>query len=168
MSEALDIKILSSGGNWMRIGALLAVGMDGYYSKLPKGSTVAEGKYHMGITTPVFYGQMAGEGRGLFNEKLPLRALAAFPHDDRLVMAVQEGTGITSLSELVDRKPALRVSTPPLESRHPACVVADEVLKAYGASFEKIQSWGGTILQDRPRNQQTAPVPVDPSFDAIF
>jgi len=170
----------------MRIGALLALGMDGYYSKLPKGSTVAavtsdpgptctdaprlvaEGKYHMAITTPIFYGQMAGEGKGLFDEKLPLRALAAFPHDDRLVMAVREETGIRSLRELVDRQLPLKVSTPPLESRHPACVVANEVLKAYGASFEKIESWGGVMLKDRPRNQQTAPVPVDPSFDAIF
>jgi uncharacterized protein len=186
MSEPLDIKILSPGANWMRIGALVALGMDGYYSKLPKGSTVAavtsdpgptctdaprlvaEGKYHMGITTPIFYGEMAGAGKGLFDEKLPLRALAAFPHDDRLVMAVRKETGITSLAELVDRRPPLKVSTPPLESRHPACVIADEVLKAYGASFAQIESWGGTVLRDRPRDQNASTVPVDPSFDAIF
>jgi len=186
MTDALEIRILCAGGNWMRIGALLALGMDGYYSKLPKGSTVAaitgdpgsscndaprlvaEGRYHMAITTPIFYGQMAGEGRGLFDEKLPLRALAAFPHDDRLVMAVREETGITSLRELVDRKAPLKVSTPPPESRHPAAVVANEVLKAYGASLGDIERWGGTTLRDRPRDQRTAKVPVDPSFDAIF
>lgn len=186
MSDAVELRILCSGGNWMRIGALLALGMTGYYSKLPKGSTVAavggdpgvtchdapllvaHGDYDMAITTPIFYGQMAYEGRGLFDDPLPLRALAAFPHDDRLVMAVREETGITSLRDLVSQKPALRISTPPLESLHPACVVADEVLKAYGSSFERLQSQGAVILKDRPRNLAEAPIPVDPSFEAIF
>src|SRR5437870_1915624 len=153
MADPTEIRILCAGGNWMRIGALLALGMDGYYSKLPKGSTVAavtgdpgsscndaprlvaEGKYHMAITTPIFYGQMAGEGRGLFDEKLPLRALAAFPHDDRLIMAVREETGITSLRDLVDRQAPLKVSTPPPASRHPAAAVANDVLKAYWAAL---------------------------------
>jgi uncharacterized protein len=187
MSEAVHIRMLTPGQNWMKIGALLAIGLDGYYSQLPKGSTVAaitsdpgptatdapmlvaSGEYHMGISTPTFYLKMAGDGRGLFDQPLPLKALASFPHDDRLVMAVREETGITSLRELVESRRPLKVSSPLPESRHPAGVVSDLVLKAYGASIADLQAWGGTILADRPRNQN-APgvVPVDPGFDAIF
>jgi TRAP-type uncharacterized transport system substrate-binding protein len=171
----------------MKIGALVALGLDGYYSKLPKGSTVAavtsdpgpsctdaprlvaEGMYHMAISTPAWYPQMAGEGRGLFSEPLPLKALAAFPHNDRLVMAVREETGIMSLQEIIDRRTPLKVSTTLPESRHPAGLVADLVLQAYGGSLADIEKWGGEILKDRPRNQNNPSTPpVDPKFDAIF
>ncbi len=187
MSAPVHLRILAPGANWIKVGSLIALGLDGYYSKLPKGSTVAvvtgdpgpsctdaprlvaEGQYDMAITTPAWYGQMAGEGRGLFDHALPLRALAVLPHDDRLVIAVREETGITSLRELVARRLPLRVSTPAPEMRHPAGIMADYVLRAYGASLADIERWGGQILRDRPRNQNHPDAaPVDPSFDVIL
>lgn len=187
MTDPVHLRILSPGLNWIKIGALLALGLDGYYSKLPKGSTVAavtsdpgpsctdaprlvaDGTYHMAITTPIWYGQMAYEGKGMFDRPHDLRALAVFPHDDRLVMAVREESGITSLKQIAERRAPLRFSTPPPESRHPASVIANQVLQAYGASFEQIEQWGGQLLRDRPRNQNDPNTPpVDPSFDAIF
>jgi TRAP-type uncharacterized transport system substrate-binding protein len=187
MQHPIDVKILAPGQNWLKIGSMLALGLDGYYSPLPKGSTVsvttfdpgpacmdaprlvAEGRYHMAITTPVWYGRMAMEGKGFFDRPLPIRAIAAFPHDDRLVFAVKQGTGIRSLRQIVDEQRPLKVSTPTPEMRHPAGIVADEVLKLYGASLDHIERWGGKILRDRPRNQNApGSAPVDPSFDAIF
>lgn len=187
MKNPIDLKILGPGQNWLKIGSMLALGLDGYYSPLPKGSTVsvvtsdpgptctdapclvAEGRYHMAITTPAWYGRMAMEGRGFFERPLPIRAIAAFPHDDRLVFAVKEETGIRSLRQLVDEQRPLKVSTPTPEMRHPAGIVADEVLKLYGGSLAHIERWGGKILRDRPRNQNApGSVPVDPGFDAIF
>src|SRR4030081_1582258 len=103
----------------MRLGCHLALGLNGYYSELPKGSTistttqdpgpsliegpkmVADGRYHMAITTPSFVAQMAAEGRGFFDTPLGLRALAAFPHDDRLVLAVREESDIQSVREII-------------------------------------------------------------------
>lgn len=187
MNGPVHLRLLTPGLNWMKIGALVALGLDGYYSLLPKGSTVAavtsdpgptctdaprlvaEGQYHMAISTPRWYPQMAGEGRGLFDTPLPLKALAAFPHNDRLVMAVREETGITSLEELVERRAPLKISTTLPESRHPAGLVADLVLREYGSSLDDLQARGGEILRDRPRNQNSpTTAPVDPSFDAIF
>ena len=190
MVSPIHLRLLAPGNNWSRVGAHVSLGLTGYYSRLGEGSTVsvvsgdtgplatdsprlvATGEYDMGLLTPVWYGAMAGEGTGFFDHPLPLRALAVFPHDDRLVMAVREETGITSLRQLVESKPALKISMPPPEWRHPATIVIEEVLRAYGASVALLEEWGGEVLHDRPRTQSfaygVAVEPIDPRFDAVF
>jgi uncharacterized protein len=187
LSSPIDLRILCGGQNWMSVGSLLAVGLDGYYSKLPQGSTVAaitadpgrmcmegpglvaSGRYHMGITTPSWLVAMARAGQGPFKEPLPLCAIAVFPHDDRLALAVRAETGITSLSQIRDEHPSLNISMPIRELGHPARWVIDEILGQYGISEESIEAWGGKVLKDRPRSQNSPKaVPVDPTFDAVF
>jgi TRAP-type uncharacterized transport system substrate-binding protein len=184
----VDVRILCPGNNWMNIGSLLANGMGGYRSPLPDGSTiaavtgtppallgmdgprlVAEGRYQFGITTPTWALAMARLGRGPYAEPLPVKAVAAFAHDDRLALAVRRETGITSLREIAEKRLPLKVSMPGREMGHPARWVMDEILAQYGFSEEDLVSWGGTRLDDRPR-AQNAPdvVPADPSFDAVF
>ncbi|MCP2338961.1 TAXI family TRAP transporter solute-binding subunit [Actinomadura rupiterrae] len=188
MDSAVDVRILCPGQNWMAIGSLLANGMGGYRSPLPDGSTiaavtgtpparlgmdgpglVARGRYHFGITTPTWALRMACEGKGPYREPLPLRAVAGFAHDDRLALAVRAETGITSLRQIAAAKPALNVSMPGREMGHPARWVMDEILGWYGFSQEDLESWGGRLLDDRPRSQNSPDaVPADPSFDAVF
>ncbi|MEU5398084.1 TAXI family TRAP transporter solute-binding subunit [Streptomyces sp. NPDC005963] len=187
LTEAVDIRILGAGQNWMDVSSLVAVGLAGYYSALPPGSTAAaisgnpgemcmkapqlvtDGQYHMAVTTPLWYLKMAIEGRGPFTEPLPLSVIAVFPHDDRLAFAVRRETGLKSLSDIRAQKYPLRLSMPTPEMLHPAGWVIEEILAQYGLTREDIESWGGEILRDRPQalNSPTEP-PVDPSFDAVF
>jgi TRAP transporter TAXI family solute receptor len=187
LTEPVDLSILSAGRNWMNIGSLLALNLNGYYSKLPAGSTAAavtidpgaacleaprlvvEGRHHMAITTPTWYVRMAYEGLGPFKEPLPVRTLAVFPHDDRLILGVRAETGLRSLADIKEQRYPLRVSMPPSNPGHPAGWVVDEILAFHGISREDIESWGGAILQDRPSalDSPTA-VLVDPTFDAVF
>lgn len=186
--EARDLKILCPGQNWMAIGSLLANGLGGYYSPLPDGTTiaavtgtppsalgmdgprlVAEGHYQFAITTPAWNLTCAVEGRGPYERPLPLRALAAFPHDDRLALAVRRETGITDLRQIAERRVPLRLSVPPREQGHPVTWVLDEVLGRCGFAPEDVERWGGALLKDRPRSQNSPDAtPVDPSFDAVF
>lgn len=188
LTEPIDIRICCPGGNWMNVGSLLAHGMGGSSTPLPDGSTiaaitgtpssalglaglelVAKGRYHFGITTPSEWLTMACRGTGPFSEPLPLKAIAVFPHDDKLVFAVRRETGLTSIAQIKEQRYPLRLSMPTRDQGHPAGWVLDKIFELYGFSQEDIAEWGGEILHDRPRNQNTPEaVPVDPSFDAVF
>lgn len=185
--DALDVKILGCGGNWVNLGGLIALGLNGYYSPLPKGSTVSittgdpgptclaaprligEGKFHMGISTPNWYGRLAYEGKDPFDKPLPIRTLAVFPHDDRLAFAVRRETGLRRISDIREKKYPLKFSTPSREMHHPAGWVTEAILNEYDITYEDIESWGGKLLQDRPRNQNHPDAkPVSDEFDAVF
>lgn len=187
MKEPLEVRLLGGGQNWMMLCSRIAIGLNGYYSPLPSGSSVsvttrepgsncfdaptlvARGDFHMAITTPFWVGTLAAEGRSPFSKPLPLCSLAGFDHKDMLVFAVRRETGITSLADIRDRKYPLKVSTPLRETRHPAVWCAERVLEEYGFGFDDIEAWGGKVLRDRPRNQKLlGAVPVSDEFDAIF
>ena len=187
MKDRIDVKILGAGANWTGLGGRISIGLDGYYSRLPKGSTVAtvtmnpaaacyegilrvaDGTYHMAITTPGWFARLALEGLDPFEKSIPLRALAQFPHDDRMAFAVRRDRGVKSLADLGARKYPLKVSTPEPGSWHPAVWGAQEILREYGYSYEDILKWGGRMLADRPRfvNDPAAPL-ISEDFDAVF
>src|ERR1700730_2341214 len=138
----------------MALCARIAIGLNGYYSPLPKGSSVSvttrepgdnifeapelvpAGEDHLAVTTPSWVGKLAAEGRPPFAERLPLCSLAQFAHDDRLVFAVRRETGIKSLREIKDKRYPLKVSTPLRETRHVAVWCAERVLEAHGFNFD--------------------------------
>jgi TRAP-type uncharacterized transport system substrate-binding protein len=187
MQPPLDVKLLGGGQNWMALCARIAIGLNGYYSPLPKGSSVsvttrepgnnifespvlvARGEYHMAVTTPSWVAELAAAGRPPFTEPLSLCSLAQFAHDDQLVFAVRRETGLKSLADIKAKKFPLKVSTPARETRHAAVWCAERVLQEYGFDFDDIERWGGKLLRDRPRNQKLPGVkPVSEEFDAIF
>jgi TRAP-type uncharacterized transport system substrate-binding protein len=187
LNDPLELKLVGGGLNWMPLCTRIALGLGGYYSVLPEGSTVsvttpepgsncfeapvlvAEGAFHIGVTTPGWVGKLAVDGAAPFTEPLPLRALAQFTHDDRLVFAVRRETGITSLRDIKDRKYPLRVSTPVRKTRHPAVWCAERVLEEYGFNFDDIEAWGGKVLTDRPKYMNVAgSTPVSDEFEAVF
>lgn len=159
-----ELRFLGPGFNWMKIQGIIAVGMSGYNSPLPQGTTVsvttfdpgaacmngpllvAEGKFHTAITTPPWFGRMAIEGKGYFSSPLPVRALARFPHFDQLALAVKKSTGVNSFAELIEKRYPLRISTAP--SNHPAYWVTDQIFQAYGCRFEDVGRWGGTVSSE--------------------
>ena len=114
---------------------------------------VAAGAYHTGMTTPGWYGRLAFEGKPPFAKPLPIRGLALFPHDDRMVFAVRKETGITSLREIRDRKIPLRYSIPTVIKSHPATWATDEVFGAYGFSRADLDAWGGVRSAIVPRRR---------------
>ena len=134
----MEFKFLGSGVNWAPLCSQLALWLSGYYSVLPPGSLasvttmepgrsifdgphlVVRGDYHIAITTPTFVGRLAANGMPPYDRPLPLRAIANFPHNDRMVFAVRRETGIESFKAIKEKKYPLRISTPMRETRHPA------------------------------------------------
>ncbi|WP_321967875.1 TAXI family TRAP transporter solute-binding subunit [Burkholderia cepacia] len=172
----------------MNIGHVLAMKLCSYNSPLPKGARVsltatdpgeavmfgpewvARGDFDIATSTPGWLLDCAAKGLDPYGEKLAnLRAIAVFPHDDRLAFAVRRETGITSIRDIVERRIPLRVSIPSGPRLHPATWGIKAVLHAYGFSLEDIESWGGQLLLDRPVDvtDPTAP-PVGGDFDAVF
>lgn len=184
--EPIDFRFLGSGVNWMPLCGQLALWLGGYYSVLPQGSRVsvtaiepgrsifdgcrdtAAGDYHIAITTPDWIARLAVDGVEPFERKLPLRAIANFPHDDRMVFAVRKQTGIRSFEDIKARKYPLRVSTPLRETNHSGAWAAEKVMNAYGFGFDDIEAWGGEVLRDRPRMLSGAGAPASEGFDAVF
>jgi TRAP-type uncharacterized transport system substrate-binding protein len=170
----IEVKILAAGSNWLKVGGMLALGLTGYYSPLPKGSTVSvhtghtgvmclegprlvdQGVYHFGITTPTWLIRTAAEGRGGFGfaeKPLRLRSLAAFPHFDQLALAVRKDLGITSVRQLKEQKVPLRISTAPTHVDHPVGWVLDALFAEYGFAIEDFERWGGAVVYgDRQPN----------------
>ena len=163
-SGPIEVKLLTAGANWMRVGSMLGLGLTGYFSKLPKGSTasahtmhpgeacffgperVDDGTYHMAITTPPWLARTAAEGRGFSKRPLRLRSMCTFPHFDHLALAVRTDLGITSIHQLREQKVPLNISTAPIHLGHPTGWVLDVLLEEYGMKIEDFESWGGSVI----------------------
>jgi len=101
---------------------------------LPAVSAVAKGEAEIGMTTPPACATMAYRGVGPYAEKMEnLRAILSFPHDDRLVWAVPEEFGVTSIEELKDRELTLAVAG----DDSPVGFAVEKVLEAYGMPLNK-------------------------------
>lgn len=103
---------------------------------------VGRGKIDIGWLNPSVVASMAYRGRGPFRRPLPLRALAVFPSNDRLVVAVARKFGVRSMDELKRRRPALRVSVADND-----CVnfAINAALRAHGMSLKTFEEWGGAV-----------------------
>lgn len=170
----VEVKILCAGSNWIKVGGMISLGLTGYYSALPRGSSVSvhtahtgemclagpglvdAGKYHFAMTTPPWLARTAAEGRGAFGfgeKPLRLRAVARFPHFDQLALAVRSDLGITSIRQMKERKVPLRISTAPLHLDHPVGWVLDVLFAEYGMSVDDFGRWGGSMTYgDRQPN----------------
>jgi TRAP-type uncharacterized transport system substrate-binding protein len=110
---------------------------------------VGDGSIDVGITTPSVAARMALDGVGVYDSPAPgLRALAAFPHIDCVVLAVDARTAIESLEQLVDESHPLRLVTGRRSApgNHDVLTfVVEEILRGYGASYADIEAWGGSV-----------------------
>lgn len=116
---------------------------------------------------------LAYKGRPPFSAPLPLRTVAVFPSWDAVVIAVHESTGITSLEQIRERRPPLRVSTgnptaAPFDE-DPTMFTVNAVMAAAGLSFDDIRAWGGAIHSvSRPSHPQRAEMIKAGAVDAVF
>lgn len=186
----IELRLLTVGTNWLKIGSMLASELGGYFSPLPKGSTVsvhqghpsgmamqapeliAKGVYHVAITSPTWMLDMAREGRGALGwgeEPLPLRSIAVLPHDDLFTMMVRKDLGITSIAQLKEQKVPLRISTMPIHHEHPAGWLLDAILAEYGMEIEDFTRWGGSVtyMDRQPNFMEKVPVGTVDRVDGI-
>jgi len=111
---------------------------------------VAKRRVDVAFINPSAIVTMAYRGKGFYKERLPLRALAAFPSWDKMAFAVAKELKLKSLSEIRERKLPLRVSTRPSGIDNTTYYSVTQILSLYGFSFAKIKQWGGTV-QETPR-----------------
>jgi len=111
---------------------------------------VAKRRVDVAFINPSAIVTMAYRGKGFYKERLPLRALAAFPSWDKMAFAVAKELKLKSLFEIRERKLPLRVSTRPSGIDNTTYYSVTQILSLYGLSFAKIKQWGGTV-QETPR-----------------
>jgi len=116
---------------------------------------------------------LAYKGLAPFSEALPLRSLAVFPSWDAVVIAVHESTGITSIEQIAERRPKLRISTgetitPPYDEDGTMFAV-NTVINAAGFSLDDIRAWGGSVQGvARPSHPDRSNAITAGAVDAIF
>jgi TRAP-type uncharacterized transport system substrate-binding protein len=123
-------------------------GMCFFASDAPNSiDAVANGAAQFAICNPGGVLAMALKGSGPYKEPVPVRAITVFPQFDQMGLAVMADTGLTSLTELRDKRYPLRVS---LRGQHDHSVhlVTEEIFRTMGFSLDDIRSWGGEIRYD--------------------
>ena len=92
---------------------------------------VARGDLEMSMVNPSAFLTQAYRGTGFFKEPLPLRVVACYPSWDRFVFMIHPSTGLTSLSQIKERKYPLRLSIRE-DATHSTRVLLDQTLEIYG------------------------------------
>lgn len=129
---------------------------------------VARGEIDLGILNPSCLLTMAYRGKGPFSQPLPLRAIAVMPSWDRMVFAVSERTGLTSLASIRERRYPLRVSVRASEA-NVTRFVADQVLDSLGFSLRQLEEWGGSLHRaETPSHPSRLQGMRDGTIEAVF
>ena len=129
---------------------------------------VAEGELEMSIVNPSGFLTQAYRGTGLFPQPLPVRVLAVYPSWDRFVYLVHSRTGLTSLSQIKEKRYPLRLSIRE-DTTHSTRVLVDQTLAALGFTLADLESWGGSLqLNGGPGDQRRMKALAAGEIDAIF
>ncbi|MBA2285710.1 MAG: hypothetical protein H0W02_09515 [Ktedonobacteraceae bacterium] len=114
-------------------------------------NAVLGGTVDIAITTPGVNATMALQGLGPYTEPhIELRALAALPHRDRLLLGINveasDRYGMRSLPELVAKRPPLRIATGINDGINMIGYAVEKVINAHGMAWEDLEQWGGQWL----------------------
>lgn len=115
---------------------------------------VGRGQVDYALAVPQNFVHLAMDGVGpCAGESFPhLRALGHVPQHDRMLMAIRKEFGITSLPELREKMPALRIAMGPQDGISFIGLAADLLLEAAGISRASIEAAGGRIIEkEEPR-----------------
>lgn len=112
---------------------------------------VLDGTVDFAFTTPLVVADMALNGRGLFKTPNPnLRAVAALPHRDRLVLAVDaevaERYDLHTFHDFVVKRPPLRIATGLNDGENFVGYSVGRLLNAHSMAWEDLEQWGGQWL----------------------
>lgn len=107
---------------------------------------VARGDVQVAIMNPAEPLAVAARGKGPYKEPIPLRIITIIPSLDQFAFAVSEKSGIKSLEEIADKRPALRYS---MRDRpdHPTRMLVEETFRALGFTPQDIEKWGGGLVE---------------------
>ncbi len=110
---------------------------------------VAEGARSLVWVNPSVLLTMAYRGKGPFQKRLPVRAIAVFPSYDVMGFAVHESTGITSIAQIKKERFPLKLSTGNTDKsarrENATMFTVAEVMRAAGFTLENIRRWGGEV-----------------------
>ena len=106
---------------------------------------IASGEADIAICNPGSVLAMAARGRGPWKTPIPLRTIMAIPQFDQLGFAVAGDTGLKTLGDLKRARYPLRISVRG-QPDHSVHLICNQVLAAYGMSFDDIIGWGGKIV----------------------
>lgn len=109
---------------------------------------VQNGVADLCLMTPAMLAPSHVAGTGFYaGQAAPnLRALAAIPQHDCLILAIAPEFGISSYAELRAKRPALRIATPP--KSNPIGYVGRLLLEAHGIDEAQLLAWGGSFVED--------------------
>jgi TRAP-type uncharacterized transport system substrate-binding protein len=129
---------------------------------------VARGELDMAFVNPSGLLTQAYRGTGLYQEPLPVRVIASYPSWDRFVIAAHRRLGISSLSQLAARRPALRVSIRE-DATHSTRVLIDQLLPLYGFALASMTTWGGTQQLNGPPHDRRRLAEIEAgTVDIVF
>jgi TRAP-type uncharacterized transport system substrate-binding protein len=154
---------VGSGGSdkftpWLRLGTGSAI----------MAEDVVRGNLEMAFVNPSAMLTQAYRGVGIFKEKLPVRVVAVYPSWDRFVITINPKFGISSLKDIKEKRPKLRISVreDPTHSTH---VLIDQLLSPHGFSLKDVESWGGKlVLCGGPLDKRRLDPLAKGEIDAIF
>jgi TRAP-type uncharacterized transport system substrate-binding protein len=130
---------------------------------------VSKRRVDIAFVNPSAIVTMAYLGKGLYKEKMPLRALASFPSWDRIAFAVSKELKVNSLYQIAKRKIPLRISTRSSGVNNSTHYTVSRILSLYGLSLAKLKRWGGTVVEcPRPSSPQRIESIRRGKVDAIF
>ncbi len=117
----------------------------GYFDNM---NALIEGSVDVVVTTPTVTAAMAFQGHGPYtHEHSNLRAIAALPHRDRLLFALDTNVanryGLVTFADIVAKQPPLRIATGYNDGINVIGYAVDKVLNAYGTTWEALEQWGG-------------------------
>jgi TRAP-type uncharacterized transport system substrate-binding protein len=109
---------------------------------------LARGDVDVAVATPAAFVNMAVGGVGPFaGAPMPnLRAVGCVPHDDALLFAIPAGLGISSMADLREKRPALRIACARDDGESFMGFGARALLRSSGIEPEAILEWGGSFV----------------------
>lgn len=129
---------------------------------------VGEGIAQFCVTTPAATATMGYKGVGLFSKAYPnLRGLFKIPQRDPITLAVKADSGITSFDQVIQKKIPLRIATGYQDGDDGTGFLFSAFLKAYGASVQDLESWGGKVVGASTSGPAIARIEAGEA-DAIF
>ncbi|WP_194924341.1 hypothetical protein [Catenulispora pinisilvae] len=108
---------------------------------------VGDHEVDIAMATPAAFTTAALDGRGVYaGQEFPhLRALGVVPQRDRLVLAVHRDLNVTTIAELRQRTPELRLATSVRDGVNHVGIGAHALLERSGID---VTGWGGRFLED--------------------
>ncbi len=168
LAKQLNISLTAgkreSGTNEFRIGINGDI-----YGGLLAPVEVGTRKVDIAYINPSAMVAMAYLGKGIYQDKLPLRVLGCFPSWDRIALVVDKSLGVRSLYDVVQRKIPLHVSTRFSGVNNATYYTIATILSLYGLSFEQIKKWGGQVQEcGRPFAPERMKALAKRSINAVF